>query len=93
MRVIRWAGTTLKYGAGMLCWLLVFGYLQDQCIFNIASVVDRLWVTDLHDDLVKNVIGEVALHVNAGRCVDSYLYTVRYHPNRLDIEGELRGLI
>lgn len=92
MRVIRWVGTILKYGAGLLCWLIVFGLLRYQCVFDITSVVDRLWVKDLHDDLVENVTGEIALHVQAGRCVDTYLYTARYHPSRTDTEGEIRSL-
>ncbi len=76
----------------MLCWLIVFGVLQYQCIFDITSPIDSLWLKNLHDDLVENVIGKIALHVQAGRCVDRYLYTVRYHPSRMDIEGEIRSL-
>lgn len=92
MRVIGWVGTILKYGAGIICWLIFFGYLHYQCIFDLTSYVDRLWVKNLHDDLVENVIGEIALHVQAGRCVDTHIYTVRYHPSRMDIEGEIRSL-
>ena len=92
MQAIRWVGTMLKYGTGVLCWLIVFGVLQNQCVFDITSVVDRLWGKNLHDDLVENVVGEIALHVQAGRCVDAYLYTVRYHPSRMDLEGEIRSL-
>jgi hypothetical protein len=92
MRSVRWAGTILKYGAGVLCWLIIFGFLQHVCIFDISSVVDRLWMKDLHDDLVENVIGEIAFHVQAGRCVDGYIYAARYHPSRMDIDGESRSL-
>jgi hypothetical protein len=92
MRVLRWIGTILKYGAGMLCWLIVFGLLKSQCVFDISLVVNRLWIKNLHDDLVKNVIGEIAFHVQAGRCVDTYLYLAQFHPSRIDIEGEYRTL-
>lgn len=92
MRVVKWVAKSLKYGVGVLCWLIVFGFLQRLCVFDISSVVGRLWVKDLHDGLVQNVIGEVAYHVQAGRCVDRYLYTARYHPTRTDIEGEGRSL-
>lgn len=92
IRVIRWVGTGLKYGAGMLCWLIVFGILQQQCIFDITSVVDRLWLKDLQHNLVEDMLGEIAYHVRGGRCVDTYLYNARYHPSRMDLEGEVRSL-
>lgn len=92
MRILRWLGTVLKYAAGVLCWLLVFGLLAQYCIFDVYSRVDRLWVKDLHGGLVRNLIGEVALHVGAGGCDDHYIYTLRYHPTRLEIEGEHRSL-
>jgi len=82
----------LKYGAGIVCWLIVFGYLQNKCIFSVNSVVDSLWATELHDDLIENVIGEVALHVSRGRCDNYYLFTVRYNPDGMDTEGATRSL-
>lgn len=93
---MKWVRTILMYGAGMMCWLIVFGYLQHQCIFNVGSFVDSLWVKDLHDGLVENVIGEVAYRAEDGYgdygCGTKYLYSARYHPSRTDLEGEIRSL-
>jgi len=82
----------VKYAAGVCCWLIIFAVLQQQCVFDIHSVVDRLWVKTLNDNLVKNIIGEIAFHVQAGRCVEKYIYMVRYDPGRTDREREVRTL-
>ena len=96
MQVIRWVGTTLKYVAGMLCWIIVFAYLQTQCLFNVGSFVDSLWMEDLHDGLVENVIGKVAYRADYGYgdygCGAKYIYSVRYNPSRMDFEGDFRSL-
>ncbi len=96
MRVIRWIGTSLRYVLGVLCWAAVFAYLQIQCLFNVGSFVDSLWMKDLHDGLVENVIGEVAYRAGGGYgdygCGVKYIYSVQYHPNRMDIEGDIRSL-
>ena len=96
MRVIRWVGTSIKYGLGVLCWWVLFAYLQIQCIFNVGSFVDGLWMKDLHDGLVKNVIGEVAYRASRGYgdvgCGDKYIYSALYYPGPEDVDGEIRSL-
>ncbi len=97
---VRWVGTILKHVLGVLCWFAVFAFLQFECLFNVGSAVDGLWVKDLHDDLVENLIGEVAYRAERGHgdsgCGARYIYSVRYHPNRedspLSVGGELRSL-
>lgn len=96
MRVLRWFGTILKYGAGVLCWLIVFGVMQHLCLFNVGSFVDSLWMKDLHDGLVQNVIGEVAYRAGYGYgdygCGDKYIYSALYHPGSTDTAGEVTSL-
>ncbi len=91
MSKLRWVGSILKYVFGVLCWLIIFGQLQSMCVFDIMSVIDSLWVKELHSGLVENAIGEVALHAEMGEC-DRYIYMVKYHPSRMDVEGETRSL-
>lgn len=95
-RAVRWVGTILKYITGMSCWLIVFGILQHLCLFNVGSFVDSLWIKDLHDGLVQNVIGEVAYRASYGYgdygCGDKYIYSVLYHPESTDTEGKVRSL-
>lgn len=96
MRVLRWVGTILKYGAGVSGWLVLFGVLQHTCLFNVGSFVDSLWMKDLHDGLVRNVIGEVAYRAGYGYgdfgCGDKYIYSALYHPGNTDSKGEFRSL-
>jgi hypothetical protein len=96
MRVIRWIGTSLKYVLGVLCWVAVFAYLQIQCLFNVGSFVDGLWMKELHDGLVENVIGEVAYRAGDGYgdygCGAKYIYSVQYRQGRIDGEGVIRSL-
>lgn len=96
MQGIRWIGTSIKYGAGVLCWWALFAYLQVQCVFNVGSFVDSLWMKDLHDGLVRNLTGEIAYRAGYGYgdygCGDKYIYTVLYHPGSTDAEGEVRSL-
>ena len=96
MRVIRWVGTSLKYGLGVLCWWALFVYLQVQCVLNVGSFIDSLWMKDLQDGLVENVIGEVAYRASYGYgdygCGDKYIYSVLYYPGSTDAEGEVRSL-
>lgn len=95
-RALRWVGTTLKYVAGMVCWFIIFGVLKRFCIFNMGSFVDSLWMKDLHDDLVRNVSGELAYRASYGYgdygCGDKYIYFALYRPGGSDTEGELRSL-
>jgi len=93
---IRWAGTLLKYIAGMACWLIIFGFLQHMCLFNVGSFVDGLWMKDLHDGLVQNVIGEIAYRARNGYgdngCGDKYIYSALYHLRGSNTEGEVKSL-
>jgi hypothetical protein len=95
-RAVRWIGTILKYIAGMLCWIIVFGILQHQCLFNVGSFVDGLWMKDLHDGLVKTMIGDVAYRASYGYgdygCGDKYIYSALYRPGSTDTGGEVRSL-
>lgn len=95
-RTLRWVVTTLKYIAGMVCWFVIFGVLQHFCFFNLGSLIDSLWMKDLHDNLVQNVIGEVAYRANNGYgdfgCGDKYIYSALYHPRGADTKGEFRSL-
>jgi hypothetical protein len=94
-RVTTWVGTCLIYGFGVLSWWTLFGYLHFQCLFNVIPFVDGLWTKDLHDGLVKNMIGEIAFRANNGYgdygCGDKYIYRVTY-PRRPDNGGEKRSL-
>ncbi len=81
---LRAALTVLKYAGGVLCWLIVLGLLKTQCVFDLSSVVDGLWMNELQGDLVENALGDVALHVERGRCVDTYIYVARYYPDGID---------
>jgi hypothetical protein len=71
-------------------------YLQVQCVFNVRSFIDGLWITELQDGLVKNVIGEVAYRASYGYgdygCGDKYIYSVLYHAGSADDNGEVRSL-
>ncbi len=95
-RALRWIVTTLKYIAGMICWFIIFGVLQHFCIFNLGPFVDSLWMKGLHDDLVQNVIGEVAYRASNGYgdfgCGDKYIYSALYPPRGADTQGEFRSL-
>lgn len=91
--LLRWIGTFLKYMAGVLCWLLVFGLLAYNCVFDIYDVIDGLWMNELHDGLVKNVIGDIAFNAQGGECIaDKYIYWARYNPSESDLEGKPRSL-
>jgi hypothetical protein len=96
MRVFKLVGAGLKYIFGVLCWAALFAYLQFQCLFNVGSFVDSLWMKDLHDGLVENLIGAVAYRAGYGYgdygCGDKYIYSVQYHPGGTDGEGEIRSL-
>lgn len=96
MQVIRWIGKSIKYGSGVLCWCALFTYLQVQCIFNVGSFVDSLWMQDLQNGLAKNVLGEVACRARYGYgdygCGDKYIYSVLYRARSTDAEGEVRSL-
>jgi hypothetical protein len=96
MQAIRWVSTSIKYGLGVLCWWALFVFLQVQGVFNVGSFVDSLWMKDLHDGLVQNVIGEVAYRAGFGYgdygSGDKYIYSVLYHPESTDVEGEVRSL-
>lgn len=95
--LIRYGRILLAYGAGILCWYVIFGFLKLNCIYNVQFNVDSLWVTKIHEGLVKNVIGDVAYRsspADGGRqCDDAILYVVRYYPNIGDDENvESRSL-
>ncbi len=95
-RVVTWVGASIKYGLGVLCWWALFMYLHVQCVFNVGSFVDSLWVKDLQHGLVVNVIGEVAYRASYGYgdygCGDKYIYTVLYHPGSTGAAGEVRSV-
>lgn len=95
-RVPGWIAALLKYAAGILCWAGIFAYLQVQCIFNVGSFVDGLWMRDLHDDLVQNLIGKVAFRASGGYgdygCGDRYIYTAHYGAGDTDSGSDTRTL-
>ena len=80
----------------MLGWAAIFAYLQFQCLFNVGSFVDGLWMKDLHDGLARNLIGEVAYRAGNGYgdygCGDRYLYSVHYSPPGTDAGETVRSL-
>ncbi len=94
MKRFRWIVIILKYAVGVLCWLIIFGQLRHQCVFDISSVIDGLWVKELHSGLVENAIGEIAFHAGGGNCGaegEEYIYNAQYY---LDEYGntEIRSL-
>lgn len=94
MKRSSWVVSILKYSAGALCWLIVFGLLRHQCIFDMSSVIDGLWVKELHGGLVENAIGEIAFHAGGGNCGaggDEYIYNARYYLDEYG-DSEIRSL-
>lgn len=94
MKRFRWVISILKYAVGVLCWLIVFGLLRHYCIFDMSSVIDGLWVKELHGSLVENAIDEIAFHAGGGNCGadgEEYIYNALYY---LDEYGnsEVRSL-
>jgi hypothetical protein len=93
MKLLRRIRTILKYMAGVLVWLLVFGLLRYYCVFDVYSVINGLWMKELHDGLVENAIGDIAYHTEGGECfADKYIYWARYNPSEMDLEGKPRSL-
>lgn len=93
---IRWAVTSLKYAFGVLCWMVLLGLLMQWDVFNAGSFVDGLWVKNLHDNLVQNVIGEVAYRATSGYgdygSGPKYIYLIEYHASRKGAKEEVRSL-
>ncbi len=95
-RIISRLGKSLLYASGVLGWVALFAFLQMQCFFNVGSFVDSLWMKDLHNGLVKNLIGKVAYRAAGGYgdygCGDKYIYSALYHPGSADAAEEIRSL-
>jgi len=94
--VIRWTITILKYAAGVLGWMLLLSFLTLRGVFNSNSFVDGLWMNDLHDELVRNVTGEVALRAPYGYgdfgSGARYIYWAEYHHRGKDAAAGPRTL-
>jgi hypothetical protein len=95
-RMLRRAGQALKYGAGVLAWLIAFGVLATHTRVNVWSLVDGLWMRDLHDGLVRNMTGELAFGAGYGygdfASGTKYIYFASYRPDSSGEGGELRTL-
>ncbi len=96
LKIMRRVGQALKYGVGVLVWLIAFNVLAMHSRLNIWSLVDSLWMRDLHDGLVRNITGEVAFRAEYGYgdfgSGTKYIYLVRYRPDSEGKGGEWRSL-
>jgi hypothetical protein len=89
IEVMRRTGAALKYGAGMLTWLIVLNVLAMHTRLNVWSLMDGMWMRDLHDGLVRNMAGDLAFRADYGYgdfgSGAKYIYLVGYRP---DSEGK-----
>ena len=96
VKMMRQAGRALKYGAGVLVWLIVLNAVAMHTRFNVWSLVDGLWMRDLHDGLVRNMIGEIAFRAETGYgdfgSGTKYIYIVQYRPDSEGKGGEWKAL-
>lgn len=78
---LKYSLAVLKYLAGVLAWLVLFGALKIYGIFNLYYAIDGLWTHKISEDLVKNLLGEYAFHVYGTGYDDKYIYGVEYYQN------------
>lgn len=95
-KLLRIVGQVLKYGTGVLFWLILLGVISARTRLNVWSMVDGLWMRPLHDGLVRNVIGELAYRAESGYgdygSGVRYIYFAQYRADSEGKNGELRPL-
>jgi hypothetical protein len=75
---------------GALFWLMLVSALQRFCVINIPWHVERLWTDEMGKNFVKNMVGDVAFHVDPKdySCNYQFIYSARYYPNGAGSDSE-----
>lgn len=75
---------SFSYAFGTACWLLLFAILKWSCTGDIIKKIDSLWLKKIDNDLVVNLIGDLAFHAEYYDCDEQFIYTAHYYPNGMD---------
>lgn len=88
----KYLKTLVAYLAGVLIWLVLISVLQVRCVLNLPLLIDELWTSQINNELVTNLIGEIAYQVDASDCDGKLIYLARYYPDGVDGEYQHRTL-
>lgn len=71
----------LSYFAGTIFWVVLFSVLKLSCIVNVPWLIEGLWVDEVSDHFVRNLIGAVALDASPENypCEQVYIYRAEYY--------------
>ncbi len=77
---------------GSVAWLLLFGLLRLLCVVNIPLFLDSLWVEEVEEGLVRNIVGEIAFQADGYGCEDRLIFNAPFYPDGMNGDSESRSL-